>query len=121
MTNPTDDQIAKLPKWAQNHIETLQRRLDSAEQSVDALNGNASEYSAWYYREAVASDRIVRLPKGARLYRASGLGTIDNPHPAYYFGESNLPEGADFAVTAYDGRAVLLPTSSNSIGVGIAD
>ena len=32
---PTSDQIAKLPKWAQDHIENLSRERDSA---VDTLN-----------------------------------------------------------------------------------
>lgn len=34
-TDPTPEQIAKLPKWAQEHIQSLDRRMATAERALN--------------------------------------------------------------------------------------
>jgi hypothetical protein len=50
--NPTPEQIAKLPKWAQEHIGDLVRNLDSATTTIKRISDEQTESSIyvddWY-------------------------------------------------------------------------
>lgn len=47
ITNPTPEQIAKLPKWAQRHISSLSRERVAAVEALKKATDNQTESNVW--------------------------------------------------------------------------
>lgn len=52
MSAPTPEQLEKLPKWAQEHIKNLDRRMVVAERTLQEFNDNQTP-SKFYYDDYV--------------------------------------------------------------------
>lgn len=67
MNKPTHEQIAKLPKWAREHIETLERDRDSAHRVLKQFT-DKQLVSPFFYEEAVYNRAEYSGPKFVRRY-----------------------------------------------------
>jgi len=80
METPTPEQIAKLPKWVQDHIRDLERRTKVAERAVKEYGDTQTVSNVFYEdflcigggspkitRKYVQSDRITVLRDDIRL------------------------------------------------------
>lgn len=65
MNIPTQEQIAKLPKWAQEHIENLDRRVVVSERALKEFTDTQTE-SAFFYDDYLCIGEGT--PKFVRKY-----------------------------------------------------
>ena len=66
MTDPTAEQIAKLPKWAQERIRELKRALDVSRLAMADMLDSQSPSLVWY--EELVSDSTIGGPSIRRVY-----------------------------------------------------
>lgn len=60
MNEQTPEQLAKLPKWAQEKIRVLEMRLRERDEDLDALRNNKP--SDFYYEPEIAGGPKVYVP-----------------------------------------------------------
>ena len=63
---PTIEQIAKLPKWAQDHLNDIQRQRDSAVNRLDTLADNQTPSP--FYIEEMDCTNATGGPTARRFY-----------------------------------------------------
>lgn len=93
----------RLPKWAQDHIERLQRRADRAEEDL------ANHLAAGNFRRGEYN--TVRVPKGPVLHaseRSASWGTIQV-----------LFDSDDQVEITSSGRLAIEPSASNVVTVRV--
>ena len=66
MTDPTAEQIAKLPKWAQERIRELKRALEVSRLAMADMLDNQSPSLVWY--EDFVCDNATGGPTHRRVY-----------------------------------------------------
>ncbi len=71
MTQPTPEQLAKLPKWAQEHIRVSDMRLREAKEDLDALRQNKE--SPFYYQPDISSGPKVFVPAYSIICEYKGV------------------------------------------------
>lgn len=118
--NPTPEQIAKLPKWAQEHIESLSRELASqtslSKRMVDDQTPSEFFVDEWYSTPSVK--RYIQSPTKRITVNYSGitcgifLASKDDGQREY--GIEIQYHASD---RAYGGPAVLLPRGFNTISL----
>jgi len=66
MSQPTDDQIAKLPKWAREYIEHLEREVLATQANADSITKAHPNTDTFLEGNGPWSDGI-QLPKRSRI------------------------------------------------------
>ncbi|URG17452.1 hypothetical protein Mbo2_082 [Rhodococcus phage Mbo2] len=120
MDEPTPEQIAKLPKWAQEHIRHLRRERDEARRKADVLE-NTQERSRIWWEESYGGDTNVFLPDSrysSVYFDLTAEGCYDaaknrrftegavRVHRGHTFYSNGTPEDVDTSLTlrCNDGR-----------------
>lgn len=118
--SPTPEQIAKLPKWAQQHIEQLTRKRDFATETLaEVLDKSHTEGAQWYYVVPGTQNDVVWLPAGAHLR----VATIDSDPEKPRAGFDLTAMTADNGTIQITARSVHLsgmrisPEASNKIRI----
>jgi len=139
VTTPTPEQIAKLPKYAQDYISTLESRAEVAEERAKGLF-DAQEITPISFEPTIALDTMPRFLKGEP--GGSGMdysqvkfwlfGTRWHKHATrdYFevtrgfsaggrFSRSERENSQDDAITvrAADGRITVEPMSSSEVAL----
>jgi hypothetical protein len=100
----TDEEIAKLPKWAQSKVSAMNADLDSANKELDSLipaGDKESPVVLW-----LGFDQKIPLPQDTILFRLGKHEEI----------AVNLQKSDGiFKVSSNGGRLVVKPSSSNVI------
>ena len=119
MNKPSQEQIDKLPKWAQNHIRSLEMERDEANKLLTEFTDSQTK-SSFYYQELRGSD-----PSTGTRYPARYIQThrVCVRHEGLDL-EVLLPCGAqgrtgvEIRFSAAPGfEAALFPSSSNCVSI----
>jgi hypothetical protein len=114
ITAPSPEQIAKLPKWAQEHIRHLEMIVRERGQHIADMNGQNEGTDTFVDNFGDASRRF-NLPKGERITFALGpehWNAID-VHLDRHLGQQFLQ------IRGRDTRIAVEPTSNNAILITI--
>lgn len=75
MNTPTPEQIAKLPKWARDHIETLDSNMKAAQATCARMNEDQKPspiyVDDWYAKPRIK--RYVQSPTGRVIVEHAGV------------------------------------------------
>lgn len=75
MNEPTKEQIQKLPKWAQQHIEAITIQCDQASRSIKRMTDDQTEspfyLDDWYTTPAIK--RFIQSPTGRISVNHAGV------------------------------------------------
>lgn len=69
MTKPTPDQLTRLPKWAQEYIETLERAVEDSQRVITELQQD--EPTEIYWTTGIRDEKKY-IPNNARIYIERG-------------------------------------------------
>lgn len=108
----TPEQRAKLPKWAQEHIQDLERKLLQKDALIADYRKENPISSVWY-RDAERSGNIY-LPEGARVRFGDSLTKNEDYVQAHYVewhGAMALRISCDL------GRIAIMPSAENCVYV----
>ena len=119
--NPTPEQIARLPKWAQEYIGRTESKLAQSERELSELKGGTLENpdQQKFYVERYGGEPFW-LPQYGTL-KFSENPTADNPRADFQFRESDSDLGGVKIMSSARGRLVVTPTASNVIEVTTID
>ncbi len=113
-------QLAKLPKWARDYIEHLDRKVDELQDENTQLRGEKQYTGTRVFIRNYGGKGDIPLPPMARILFRTGEHTTDYievgfNHERDLSGLSNHP----FAVQVHcgNGAAVVVPSARNAIHV----
>lgn len=107
MSKPTQEQIERLPKWAQDHIRRLERKVQDSERAITDLQQD--QRTPIYWTPGHREDKKY-IPDNARIY----FELPDANHALMLHWDRRL----DMLIVAAEYSALLVrPHSSNWIHV----
>ena len=118
MTKPTDEQVAKLPKWAQDRIRDLEREREAAVQSLNEFVDQQSPTDVWIDDAPCTGEE--RGPTLKRRYLATNEVTFKIGRQEFHIRKSTYAQnarrrGQSLLVSVGDMR--ISPDSPNSIEI----
>lgn len=105
--------ITKLPKWAQEHIRTVERERDSARRELDELKGGSLVNAE---RQKFFVDQFLGSPYWLPQYGRFGFKqdpTSDRNMPDFTIKESEEGVGGIEVSYSGNGRLIVVPRASN--------
>lgn len=116
MKEYTDEQLAKLPKWAQGYIESLRRENRELNESIEQINGQMTDdtYSVLLKDGYGPEHTQVRQ-------QINGLYGIDIKLPGKFEQKFNVRVDKDgqlhITATGYPSSLVVIPQASNVVNI----
>ena len=119
--DPTPEQIAKLPKWAQNYIQRTENRLRRSQDEMEALlSGSLVDAERQKFYVDNFESQSFWLPRYGRLCFKQDP-TNGQSTPDLSVRESDDKLGGIEVNCSINGRLSVLPRASNVVQLAILD